>query len=385
MNSIPAAASRYTLAGLARPLLVTAAFVGAANAVIATASADNLTAEQRALVEKYKISEADQKVLFGSPAPAANTGGPEMPRSGHHHNHAPSKPSDDPLERLVSGTHVWVGMDTYKSIGERITNINGGTGALTGSFGAVAGFNSGFNFGDSTFGVQAGASGGLYDPKGRIRLIPEDTEEEYQVFYTAGLYKRADMSSQDPAFFDRISLGVVYDGFHARHWGVNSNDINLSQVRGTIGVAFDDATEIGVWGTTPVDTDLAAVTVAGAPGVRREIRATNQLNAYVKHNFDFGGELMAYWGEFDDAAISSWQGGLVGRIPLSHHWATTAGANYVAPHRPSGPTGSGEEQFSASLGIVFYFGGNAPSSNIGGNPQQPLLDVASNLTFLVTD
>src|SRR5262245_21942839 len=38
-------------------------------------------------------------------------------------------------------TYVWAGGDAYKSIGDRLTNINGGTGSLTSSFGTVVGFN----------------------------------------------------------------------------------------------------------------------------------------------------------------------------------------------------------------------------------------------------
>ena len=299
--------------------------------------------------------------------------------------HAPSKAATDSwAPKILSGTHVWLGAETHKALGERLTNINGGTGSLTGSFGGVAGFNSGFDFGNSNFGFQGGASVGIYDFKGRLRLIPDSTNPEWQVFYTAGFYKRGDMSG-NPSFFDRISIGAVYDIFDATNWGINANDIRLSQIRGTLGIAIDDSTEVGVWGTVATDTDQAAVTVAGAPGVLRTIRAMNSLNGYVKHNFDFGGDVTAYYGKFDNADIADWQAGFIGRVPLSDSFATIASANYVGPGADAGPNGSGEEQFSASVGIAWYFGGNAASSTVTGNSQQPLLDVASNRTFLVTD
>lgn len=385
MNSIRTAAGRSMAAGIARPLLATIAFAGLIDAAITSANADNLTAEQRALVDKYNISEADQKVLFGTapaPASAAGSQSQSQAQTAPYRHQSSSDHSVGP--KILAGTHVWVGADTYKSIGERITNINGGTGALTGSFGGVAGFNSGFTFGDSDFGVQGGASVGVYDFKGRLRIVPDATDPEWQVFYTAGFYKHSNMSG-NPSIFDRISVGAVYDIFDARHWGVNANDIRLSQFRGTLGVALDQSTEVGVWGTVSNDSDRAAVTVAGAPGVLRTIRAMNSLNGYVKHNFDFGGDITIYYGEFDGADIAEWQGGLVGRVPLSHNWSTIASANYVAPNSPAGPNGSGEEQFSASLGVAFYFGGNAPEETVSGNREHPLLDVASNRTFLVTD
>lgn len=380
MNSILAAAGRYAAAGMACPLVVTIALTG----VIDAANAATLTPEQQAVVEKYNISEADQQKLFGT-AVANTSGSGTQAKEASRQQQASSETSDGPVAGFLSGTYVWASADAYKSLGERITNINGGTGALTGSFGGVAGFNSGLSFGESTFGVQAGASIGIYDFKGRLRIVPDATALERQVFYTAGFYKRGDMSTENPSIADRLSLGVVYDGFQAERWGVNASDISLGQVRGTLGVALSESTEVGVWGTYGVNTDRAAVTVAGAPSLLTTIRAMNQKNVYVKHNFDFGGEVMAYYGIFDDEDIAKWQFGVVGKVPLSDNWSTFASANYVAPRTPSGPLGSGQEQFNASVGIAYYFGGNAASKSVTGNKELPLLDVASNRSFLITD
>lgn len=378
MNTFLAASHGHALSGLTRTLFMTTALAGAIGFSIA-ANAATLTAEQQAIVEKYNISKADQQKLFGSQA-SEDAGVDAAAASQQQTAEEPVAPVG-----FLSGTYVWLGADTYKSLGERITNINGGTGALTGSFGAVGGFNSGFTLGESTFGVQAGASYGLYDFKGRLRLVPTDTELERQFFYTAGFYKRGDMSNGGASIADRISLGLVYDGFEAKEWGVNANEISLGQVRGTVGYALTESTEVGVWGTYGVKDDVAAVTVAGAPGVRRTIRPMTQANFYVKHNFDFGGELMAYYGVFDGADIAKWQFGVAGKMPVSNNWSTFASANYVAPHSASGATGSGEEQFSASVGLAYYFGGNAASKTVTGNRELPLLDVASNRSFLITD
>lgn len=384
MNSILAAVGHYAKVGLVRPLVVTIAFTGLMDAGVARANAAALTPEQQAIVEKYKISEADQRKLFTPNTAVAAGAGTETKAASPQQQTASEAPVNSEAG-LLSGTYVWATAETYKSLGERITNINGGTGALTGSFGGVVGFNSGLSFGGSTFGVQAGASIGIYDPKGRLRIVPDATTPERQVFYTAGLYKRGDMSAADPSIVDRISLGVVYDGFQAERWGVNASDIRLGQVRGTLGVALTESTEVGVWGTYGVNSDRAAVTVAGAPNLLTTINAMNQKNIYVKHNFDFGGEVMAYYGIFDDEDIAKWQFGVVGKVPLSDNWSTFASANYVAPRTPSGPLGSGQEQFNASVGIAYYFGGNAASKTVTGNKELPLLDVASNRTFLITD
>ena len=130
VNSILAAAGRYATARVARPLFATIAFAGAMHLAVATAEAVTLTPEQQAIVEKYKISRADQETLFGTRTVAAKASPQER---------APSEPPVSQAPGFLSGTYVWVGADTYKSIGERLTNINGGTGSLTGSFGGVTG------------------------------------------------------------------------------------------------------------------------------------------------------------------------------------------------------------------------------------------------------
>ena len=72
------AAGRYARTGLASSLFVTVAVTGAIDSVIARANAANLTQEQKALVAKYRISEADQEKLFGTrPQPKGSK--PAMP------------------------------------------------------------------------------------------------------------------------------------------------------------------------------------------------------------------------------------------------------------------------------------------------------------------
>jgi hypothetical protein len=281
----------------------------------------------------------------------------------------------------LDGTYVWIAADTYKGLGERLTNINGGLGSLTGSFGGVAGFNTSVGLGDSRIRGQFGASYGAYDPRGRIGLVPAQNTAEEQVYVTAGVYKRGDMID----CCDPISWGVVYDRFWADNWGINANEIDLGQVRGTFGYALNQCTEVGVWGSFDIDDDLAAVTVAGAPGVRRPVRAMDQLNLYVKQAFEFGGQVTAYAGAIDNADVGDWQFGVLASTPLSCHWSLVGNVNYVSPSARSGPAGSGEEQFDVSVGLAYYFGGNASNASVTGNANVPLLPVASNATFHVTD
>ena len=285
------------------------------------------------------------------------------------------------LGNWLDNTVIFGGADVYKGLGERITNINGGIGALTSSFGAVTGFNTGFALGDSNIRGQIGGSYGVYDFEGRLAVQPNARSTEEQFFVTTGIYKRGDMLND----CDAVSWGIVLDAFNAASWGVNSQEINLGQVRAIYGYALNECTEIGVWGTLSTWTDNAAVTVAGAPGVISAIRAQNQGNIYLRKDFGFGGNVMFYTGIFDSANISDWQVGMNAVAPLGPSISLYANFNYVIPGAPVGPAGAGEEQYNASCGLVYYFGGKSVAPSISGHKGLPLLNVANPGSFLVTD
>jgi hypothetical protein len=287
----------------------------------------------------------------------------------------------DCLGNWCDNTTFFAGGDDYKSIGDRLTNINGGTGSLTSSFGLVSGFNTGFALGDSDLRGQFGGSYGVYDLKGRLGIVPHANQNEQQEIVTAGVYERGDMQHG----CDPWSYGVVCDAYFADNWGINANSISLGQLRGIVGYALDPCTEIGTWGTARLWDDRAAVTVAGAPGVKREIHAANQLNGYIRRNTAFGGSFMLYAGAFDRSDIESWQFGLAGEAPLSCTCSLYGNFDYAGPSASAGPRGSGEEQFDVQFGIVYYFGGKAVSPSVTGQRGLPLLDVANNGSFMITD
>ena len=49
----------------------------------------------------------------------------------------------------------------------------------------------------------------------------------------------------------------------------------------------------------------------------------------------------------------------------------------------AGPVGAVEQGYDVSMGIAWYFGGNARSNSINGKCWTPYLPVANNSTFLV--
>lgn len=285
------------------------------------------------------------------------------------------------LGNWLDNTVVFTGADVYKSIGDRVTNIAGGPGALSSSYGAVTGFNTGFALGDSNLRGQVGASYGVYDFRGRLAIVPDSINVEEQGFFTAGVYKRGDMANED----DPISYGVVLDAFASDNWGINANKVDVGQVRGMMGYALNERFEIGGFGTGDLWDDGAAVTVAGAPGVRRTVRAAKQFNSYIRGNTLAGGSLMAYAGVFDGADIQCWQFGATGEAPLSNWFSLYGNCNYAVPSSSAGAGGSGEEQFNIQFGIAYFFGGKAMSPSVTGQKGLPLFDLASNSSFLITD
>jgi hypothetical protein len=108
----------------------------------------------------------------------------------------------------------------------------------------------------------------------------------------------------------------------------------------------------------------------------------DQRNVYIKQHFDFGGDVTLYGGSLK--GIGKWHFGAIAEAPLGHSWAAFANASYIMPHTDAGPLGSGQEQFSASVGIRYHFGANASAPSVTGFKNLPLLPVANNGTFLIT-
>ena len=183
---------------------------------------------------------------------------------------------------------------------------------------------------------------------------------------------------------DRISWGLVYDNLFDHQWGWAANSLYLSQIRGIFGYALNECNEVGGWGTFHTQYDNVSL---GFPigGVTTKIRAMNQANAYLRHNWAFGGSTMAYLGVVDKADIGSWQFGMLNQAPLSNNLSLYGNFTYVAPGSKTGLVGVAEEQWNVSVGLVYYWGGKAVSSTVSGQKGLPLLPVANNGSFLITN
>jgi len=111
----------------------------------------------------------------------------------------------------------------------------------------------------------------------------------------------------------------------------------------------------------------------------------NQTNLFWRHNWEFGATTSAYVGWLDAADVGDWVFGVQGAAPISHHVSLYSNFTYVAPGAGSGIFGSSLEQWNLSFGLSYSFGGKAVSPSVSGPQGMPLMPVANNGSFLVTD
>lgn len=279
---------------------------------------------------------------------------------------------EDCIGNWFANTQVWLGGEAYKGFGDTTDPPGVGTGFMD-SFGLVTGFNTGLALGESRVRAQVGASYGAYDFKGRDSVSTDSLEQ--QVYLTAGFYQRSDVENDE-----HISWGLVYDQFFGHQWGLFANEISLGQIRGILGYALNECNEVGVWGTFHVGKDASALDITPPP-----IRAMNQANFYLRHNFEYGANAMFYVGAFDAADVGSWQFGFLGDAPLNDSLSMYANFNLASPGSATGVVGSNEEQWNIGLGLMYTFGGKAVSDTVSGQAGLPLLPVANNGSFLITN
>lgn len=275
---------------------------------------------------------------------------------------------DDGCEGWLDNTQFWLGGEAYKGIGETTLPPGAVTGFMA-SAGAVGGFNTGLPLGQSRIRAQIGGSYGVYDWKGRDTTDVGSAEQQFYV--TAGFYKRSDICAGE-----RLSWGVVYDGFFAHNWGLSADEVYFSQIRSITGYALNERNEVGFWGTISTNRD---VTTIGT------LRAMNQGNLYWRHQYEFGGQTMAYVGGADPADVASWQFGFLNTAPLSNNLSLYGNYTYSLPGSTAGVVGSNEYLWNFNAGLMLSFGGKAKSPNISGHRGLALLPVATNGLMLITD
>ena len=196
-------------------------------------------------------------------------------------------------------------------------------------------------------GVQAGASGSV-------------TEDQEQVFITAGLLYRGDMQ-----YGSAWNVGAVADFLHDGFY-----DVQVVQVRGKASYTVDFRNELGVWGSAGVSDDDYG------PATRAE--TANQVNLFWRHLWSVGldSEVWVGWrdGQSDADESNSESGAAIGArfvYPITVGWALAIG----------GHSAFESDTWNVWAGVRWNLGGRARQGFLGQNRHAPLLPVADNSTM----
>ena len=268
------------------------------------------------------------------------------------------------------------GVDAFKGVSD---------GDYQSNFGAVTGLNACLpvpglqNYG---IGWQLGMSYGVYDFDGRDSSFDHQAECQEQIFVTTGFFHKAEGDR-------RLSYGVVYDWMINNNWGVFGTAPTLGQWRGQIEYAVSGCNSFGVWGCVrDLRSQQRTRDVYGFP-VFVETRGVDQVNVFWHHKFEAGADSWLWFGFPDngslseDGSLGSWMIGARVEVPLSERLALYANGSYFRPTAAAGPDASIASGFDVSMGVTWYFGGQACSHSINGACWLPYLPVANNSTFLV--
>jgi len=233
-----------------------------------------------------------------------------------------------------------------------------------GNYGFNAGVNLGIPFGyRGRLGLQAGISWVTSDFSGyTIEDIPSPDGRD-QVFFTAGIFKRAQCGS---GWQWGAAIDIMHDSFY--------DESALSQIRPEIGYMFGcGRREIGFFGAYGLDKELVTVTQS-LSGHYQSV----DLNAFFyRAYFTYGGEGRIW------AGFTGYGDGLIGadlRLPISGSWAFEGGFNYLIPRGSDGEDALDRESWGLALNLVWT--PTRCSRQESKARHRPLFGVANNNTFM---
>ena len=215
--------------------------------------------------------------------------------------------------------------------------------------------------------VQAGVRGVFTDLNGEIAngFITDDCRS--QLFWTAGLYFRANQYSTEG-----LSMGVVYDSLREKYY----RKYELSQLRTEVSYTFCGGTTIGFRGAFGLEDGMCdLVRIAPTLTIEAKAEVTDYYVGFMRWNFAQGGEASIFGGGTKSS------GGIIGgsvEAPLTDCFALKCSGAYVFGKK-RGLTEREEETWNMSMGLVWYLDGGARN---GATSPRPLFDVADNGSFL---
>ena len=268
------------------------------------------------------------------------------------------------------------GLDSFKGISD---------GDFQSNFGAVTGLNAALpvpglrNYG---LGWQLGMSYGVYDFDGRDSSFEHQAQSQEQIFITTGFFHKAEGDR-------RLSYGLVYDWMINNNWGEFGTAPTLGQWRGQIEYTLSGSNAVGVWGCLrDLRSQQSTYNVYGLPAFV-QTRGVDQVNFFWHHKFTAGADTWLWTGFPDrgslsrDGSLGNWMVGARVEVPLSERLALYANGSYFHPTASAGADASISSGYDVSMGVTWYFGGNACSPSINGACGVPYMPVANNSTFLV--
>jgi hypothetical protein len=271
------------------------------------------------------------------------------------------------------GLMTFLGYDAFRGVSQ------GGWA----TFGGHVGFNLGTRLGHfsewSGIGAQVGGSFGVFSWAGTDYQMAHHNEAELQGFVTYGLFRK-------PTQCSHWNAGVVQDWMFNRNFSVFAENPSLSQLRGQVGYATSACNEIGVWGTVRVFDDTRTIDGFGWT----TWRPINQISTYWHHKWHCGGpDTWLSIGIPEQSRLSG--GGSLGDwlvsattvYPFSDRVAPYTNVMYMHQSASAGDAGAQEDAWNLTIGIAFYPGRNARSTNVSGQRWMPLFPVANNGSFLV--
>jgi hypothetical protein len=274
------------------------------------------------------------------------------------------------------GLYTYAGFESWRGVSDGLTNNNG----------AFAGANMGIpipKLKDYGFGLQLGATYGVYDWMGRATNgMDEANQSQQQLFVTSGVFHRADENCG-------WSGGFVHDWMINDNFGTLSMEPSLGQWRAQVGYALSGKNEVGVWAAWRNYGRTQDYFTSELPITYEPI---GQVNLFWHHKISTDGADTWLWlGVPTQTRINRAFAGVLNDVtfgaavqaPMSDSLALAGNFQYAKAAASQGVLGSLEDSFDLSLSLVFYPGRCAKSQTVAGRSWMPLLPVANNGSFMV--
>lgn len=271
------------------------------------------------------------------------------------------------------GLQLFGAVDSFRGVSD---------GSYQSNFGVVNGVNAGFPIFDTGLAWQLGMSYGIYDFSGRVSAVDHNSACQTQTFITTGFFHKANHGR-------RLSFGLVYDWMINDNWGEYAIDPTIGQWRGQIEFALNPCSAVGVYGSLADRRveEWAEIPSAGSQLVRT--RAMDQVNLFYRHKFVRGTDARVWIGLPDRerltgrGSLGEWIAGGQVEVPIGPRFALYGGVQYMKASASPGNGGSLQDSSDAFIGLTYYPGLNARTSELNGTCNVPYLPVANNSSFLV--